>query len=134
VTTNTQKIFSDLCPYQNSSQTQATRLLFVCSVGMLRSPTAQVAASTLGYNARACGSSVNIALIPLSVNLINWADRIIFMNLENRDEALKHFCIVGYGDDIIKKQIIWNIEDHYNWGDNVLYSIILDKLKTYKLK
>jgi predicted protein tyrosine phosphatase len=127
--TKTQQIFSDRCPYDNSSQTSAKRILFVCSVGMLRSPTAQMVASSQGYNARACGSAVNIALIPLSCNLINWADHIIFMNAENALQAHNEFEAVGYKDDIMRKQIVWNIEDTYNWGDNVLWNAIDWKLK-----
>jgi len=127
--TKTQLIFSDQCPYDNSSQTKAKRLLFVCSVGMLRSPTAQMVASTMGFNARACGSDVNIALIPLSCNLINWAHHIIFMSAENAIKAHREFEAVGYADDIKAKQIVWNFEDIYNWGDNVLWNAIQWKLK-----
>lgn len=126
--TKTQLIFSDLCPYDNSSQTNAKRLLFVCSVGMLRSPTAQMVASIQGYNARACGSNVDIALIPLSCNLINWADHIIFMNAENAIEAHKEFEAIGYKDDILNKQIVWNIPDHFNWGDNFLWNELTFRL------
>lgn len=127
--TKTQQIFSDRCPYDNSSQTSAKRLLFVCSVGMLRSPTAQMVASSHGYNARACGSAVNIALIPLSCNLINWANHIIFMNAENAIQAHREFEAVGYKDDIIAKQLVWNIEDRYDWGDSVLWNTIDWRLK-----
>jgi predicted protein tyrosine phosphatase len=86
-------------------------------------------ASSHGYNARACGSAVNIALIPLSCNLINWADHIIFMNAENALQAHREFEAVGYKDDIVRKQIVWNIEDNYNWGDNVLWNAIDWRLK-----
>jgi predicted protein tyrosine phosphatase len=127
--TKTAQIFSDLCPYDNSSQTKAKRLLFVCSVGMLRSPTAQMVASSQGYNARAAGSNVKIALIPLSCNLINWAHHIIFMNAENAIEAHREFEAIGYKEDILEKQIVWNFEDLYNWGDNVLWNAIDWKLK-----
>jgi len=126
--TNTAKIFSDNCPYNNSYQTGAMRLLFVCSVGMLRSPTAQVVASQRGHNARAVGSDVDMALIPLSVNLINWADHIIFVNNENYVQSCNEFDKIGYKEDIIKKATIWNLPDDYSWGDNVLWRIIEDNL------
>ncbi len=131
--TKTAQIFRSDCPYDNLNQTKAKRLLFVCSVGMLRSPTCQVAASHLGYNARACGSAVHIALIPLSVNLINWAHRIIFMNRENFNESLDTFNSVDYHTDIIEKGEVWNIADTYDWGDNVLFNIATEKLKELKL-
>lgn len=127
--TKTQQIFSDNCPYDNYSQTKAKRLLFVCSVGMLRSPTAQMVASSQGYNARACGSAVNIALIPLSCNLINWAHHIIFMHVDNALQAHREFEAVGYKEDIMQKQIVWNLPDHFDWGDNALWNAVDWKLK-----
>lgn len=130
--TNTQKIFSAECPYDNLFQTKAKRLLFVCSVGMLRSPTAQIAASQLGFNARACGSDTQLALIPLNCNLINWADKIVFMNRENFQESMHEFEAVGYDEDIEKKAVVWNIGDEYEWGDTWLFNHFLDKLKEFK--
>jgi len=129
--TKTQNIFSAEAPYANSFQTSAKRLLFVCSVGMLRSPTAQMVASQNGHNARACGSDVDIALIPLSCNLINWADKIVFMNPDNFDQAKQVFDPVGYKEDIEAKAIVWNIIDDYSWGDNVLWNILYTKMKMF---
>jgi predicted protein tyrosine phosphatase len=86
----------------------------------------------MGFNARACGSSVDIALVPLSVNLINWAHHIIFMHRENFNEALDTFTTVDYHTDIIEKGEVWGIEDSYNWGDPVLFNIVTEKLKAFK--
>lgn len=130
--TKTQKIFSDQAPYANTAQGNTQKLLFVCSVGMLRSPTAQMAATELGFNARACGSDTEIALIPLSCNLINWADKIVFMNGENFYESLREFKDVGYDIDIREKAVLWNIGDNYDWNDPWLYNHFLDKLKDFK--
>ena len=124
----TDQIFADACPYDNYSQTPAKRLLFVCSAGMLRSPTAQIVATQMGYNARACGSSIEMALIPLSIHLIQWAHKIIFINQDNYLEALQRFSASEYDEDIKLKSIVWGIPDHYNWGDSVLFGIIREKL------
>ena len=129
--TNTHNIFSSAAPYANSYQTTAKRLLFVCSVGMLRSPTAQMVASQNGHNARACGSDVEVALIPLSCNLINWADKIIFMNPDNFEQAKQVFDSVGYKEDIEAKAIVWNIVDDYSWYDDVLWNILYTKMKMF---
>jgi predicted protein tyrosine phosphatase len=126
--TKTQIIFGNDCPYNNASQTQAARLLFVCSVGMLRSPTAAVAATVRGHNARSCGSDLKLALIPLTVNLINWADTIFFMHQENFGESLKNFAACEYDEDIRAKAIVWNFEDNVNWGDQILFNTVTDKL------
>ena len=130
--TNSQKIFSSECPYDNFHQTAALRLLFVCSVGMLRSPTAQMAASHLGFNARACGSDTQLALIPLNCNLINWADKIFFMNKENYDESIREFAAVGYDVDIRKKAVTWNISDQFEWGNTWLYNHFIKELGLLK--
>jgi predicted protein tyrosine phosphatase len=123
--TETEEIFSNSCPYQNSSQTSAKRFVFVCSGGLLRSPTAQVAASTLGYNARACGSNPSVALIPLTPNLVNWANKIVFMNAWNYDEAIEYASTPELRTEIHRKNVVWEIDDDYNWGDTALYHTIL---------
>ena len=130
MTTHTQKIFRATAPYANGYQGPAKRLLFVCSVGLLRSPTAADVATKLGYNARSCGSDVSCALIPLSANLICWSDKIIFVNMENYREAEKYFDPVGYWqDDIVPKAIVWNLPDEYARNDEWLISLIENKMK-----
>jgi len=118
--TNTQKIFSAQAPYANSLQGPSQRLLFVCSVGLLRSPTCANVATKLGFNARSCGSDVDIALIPISANLIEWAETIIFMTTKNFSEVLKTFKDTGYDEIVEDKSVIWYIEDDYDYGDQVL--------------
>ena len=127
--TKTNQIFSSDCPFDNSNQTTAKRVVFVCSVGMLRSPTAQMVATRHGLNARAAGSCTEKALIPLNCNLIQWAHKIVFMNDENFDESMKEFAAVGFDEDIKAKAIVWDITDSFNWGDNVLWGILEDKMK-----
>jgi predicted protein tyrosine phosphatase len=105
------------------SQGMAKRLLFVCSVGMLRSPTAAAIAVQQGANARSCGSS-SLALIPLSANLIRWADWIVFMNGENYRESKKVFEFTDFFDDFEDKAVIWNVPDHYNYMDDGLVYIL----------
>lgn len=125
----TDQIFELSCPYNNPYQGNASRILFVCSVGMLRSPTAAVEAIKQGYNARACGSCQELALIPLTVNLIMWADKIVFMNEENQFEALQTF----FGDiETTKKlteSVVWNIEDNFDYCNPILQRICAEKLE-----
>jgi predicted protein tyrosine phosphatase len=130
-TTKTDSIFNTTAPYDNYAQTRAARLLFVCSAGMLRSPTAANAATAQGYNARSCGTH-KCALIPLSANLILWAQTIFFVNQENFGAALVTFDKDKYPElhsMLIEKSIVWNIEDQYNWGDNVLFHTCYDLIK-----
>jgi hypothetical protein len=84
-------IFQTTAPYRNPYQGSSERWLFVCSAGLLRSPTGAALAVKQGINARSCGSDSHYALIPCSANLINWADKIVFVNEENYFELLGNF-------------------------------------------
>ena len=117
---NTIKIFQAQAPYNNSLQGASKRLLFVCSVGLLRSPTCANVATKMGFNARSCGSEQDIALIPITANLIEWADHIIFMTGENFRAACKTFADTGYDESIEDKGIIWHLEDDFEYGDQSL--------------
>jgi len=62
---------------KNPYQTDALKVLCVCSAGLLRSPTlANYLHKKYGYNTRSCGV-YDYALIPIDKVLITWADRII---------------------------------------------------------
>ena len=90
--TNTDLIFKTTTPYNNPYQNQSKypRLLFVCSAGLLRSATGAALYAKYGYNTRAAGTH-EFALVPLSANLIKWADKIVFVNDENYRHALQTF-------------------------------------------
>ena len=121
----TNQIFKLTAPYKNPYQGNKKRLLFVCSVGMLRSPTAAAVASSLGYNSRSCGSNLSCALIPISVNLIEWADKIIFINPSNYNESIENFKNFDYDFMIKQKSIIWEIDDKYDAFSEELNNLII---------
>lgn len=124
----TQSIFKLSCPYANQYQGNALHHLFVCSAGLLRSPTAANVSAKLGYNSRSCGSA-NYALISISVNLVHWADVIYFMQEENYLQALDAFDGDMETQDMIRnKAIVWEIEDHYDFGDPWLTGKITELL------
>lgn len=111
-------IFKTTAPYNNPYQGVAPRWLFVCSAGLLRSPTGAAVAIKHGINARAAGSNPEYALIPLSANLINWAQKIIFVNDENYRRALELF--EGIGDlhyQLTTKSTVLNIPDIFEYGE-----------------
>lgn len=83
-------IFTDNHAANVSAQTNQPRLVFVCSAGMLRSATGAKAFAARGCNTRACGTH-SYALIPLSANLIQWADGIYFAHQENWWKAAETF-------------------------------------------
>lgn len=114
-------IFETTAPYANIYQGSAERWLFVCSAGLLRSPTGATLAAKYGINARSCGSNFNYALVPCSANLIQWANKIIFVNEHNYDELLDNF--VGHIDlieQIHEKSIILDIPDIYEYMEHGL--------------
>ena len=125
----TEQIFRLTAPYNNPYQGKGPFLLFVCSAGILRSPTAAAMAVKLGYNARSCGA-YQYALIRLSVNLIEWADKIIFIGKENYNRAMLDFEAVEYDSDIKDKAIIWDIPDEYDYMHPELVNAIQQKIGT----
>ncbi len=122
-------IFQTSAPYNNPYQGDAPRWLFVCSAGLLRSPTGAAIAIKHGINARSCGSNFNYALIPCSANLINWADKIVFVNHGNLEQLEDNF--LGHRnvlEQIEQKQIVLNIPDNYEYMDPKLQEIFETQL------
>lgn len=114
-------IFSTTAPYNNPYQTSAPRWLFVCSAGLLRSPTGAAIAVKKGLNARSCGSNFNYALIPCSANLIRWADKIVFVNEENLEQLEDNFLGHDYYLSLIdRKKLVLNIPDNYEYMNSEL--------------
>lgn len=129
-TTKTDDIFRLTAPYSNRYQGPSRRLLFVCSAGMLRSPTAAAVAINLGHNARSCGSYVEQALIPISLNLIFWADWIFFLNEVNYEESMETFReFPGARTELKAKSVVWNIPDEFEYMDEGLQGEVETLLK-----
>lgn len=129
--TMTAKIFELSAPYDNPYQSDRPRWLFVCSVGLLRSQTAAAVATELGANAHSCGSNVKYALIPMSVNLIMWADKIFFIGKDNYVTAKLTFEDLGYQEYIEQKAIVLDIPDIYETFDPTLCEIFRNELPKY---
>jgi len=123
----TEQICSLTAPYNNPYQGKGPFLLFVCSAGLLRSPTAAVIAVKMGYNARSCGAG-RLALIPLSANLIKWASRIIFMDKYCYDSALRTFEREFCYSELALNSTVWEIEDDYEYMQAELVDIIQQKI------
>lgn len=92
----------------NPFQGKDKKVLFVCSMGILRSATA---ARIYGrkYNTRGAGTWTEHALVPLSQTLLDWADEIVFVNDHNWQQAKEKF---GYGEWREKSKVL-DIPDHY---------------------
>lgn len=103
--TLTDLIYEAKSPWNNPFQGTDKKVVFVCSAGLLRSATgARIYARK--YNTRACGSA-GYALIPISGDLILWADEIVFVNEENYNTVKDKF-------DLSEKEVkVLNIPDQY---------------------
>ena len=116
--TKNAEIFNTTTPYNNHSQGSTPRWLFVCSAGLLRSPTGAALAIRKGLNARSCGSAVDYALIPISANLIMWAQKIVFVHEENYHESLELFKDYQMLHHLLTtRSLVLNIPDVYNYND-----------------
>lgn len=127
--TYTKEIYELECPFDNPYQGMRSRYLFVCSAGMLRSPTGAAVATKLGYNARSCGSA-EYALIPISVNLVHWAQKIFFVEENNYLQSLEIFerDRATY-NMIMAKATILEIDDAYEYMHPILVETFEDLLK-----
>lgn len=89
----------------NPYQGQDKKVLFVCSMGILRSATASRMYAHK-YNTRSAGTW-DEALIPLTQLLIDWADEVVFVNEHNYLQAVKKFDLAYTGVKVL------NIPDDY---------------------
>jgi len=80
-------LMNRLANCSNQFQGEFKRVLCVCSAGLLRSPTAALVLSQepFNFNTRAVGLISDFALIPVDDVLIEWADEIVCMSLEQAD-------------------------------------------------
>jgi predicted protein tyrosine phosphatase len=130
----TEHIFASTCPYANPYQGNKPKILFVCSAGLLRSPTGAAVAVKRGYNARSCGSHREYALIQLSANLINWAQHIVFVNQDNYNRAMAVFKNTRYEEDIKHKSVVLDIPDSYEAFHPMLEQIFNDWFDKWEYK
>jgi predicted protein tyrosine phosphatase len=111
-------IFKTTAPYSNHYQGSDPRWLFVCSAGLLRSPTGATLAIRKGINARSCGSEVDLALIPISANLVMWAEKIVFVNEINYLDTLQLFADhQKLHNLVVVRSLVLDIPDMYEYND-----------------
>lgn len=93
-------------PYQGTDK----KVLFVCSMGILRSATgARLYAPK--YNTRTAGSWQD-ALVPITPILIAWADEIVFVNKENYEQVIKSLDSHAF-EFVNNKSKVLDIPDQY---------------------
>jgi predicted protein tyrosine phosphatase len=121
-------IFTDNHAHNVSAQGDQPRLVFVCSAGMLRSATGAKAFAARGCNTRSCGTH-DYALIPLSANLIAWADGIYFAHEENFHKAMRTFDGKERQTMLRSKSHVCMIRDVYDYDHPDLHAAWIAQVK-----
>lgn len=113
--------------YDNVWQGNTKRVLTVCSANMLRSPTIAhvLSAEPFNYNTRSCGT-YDFALIPITRELLDWADEIVCADTEHAEKVIKYLHLYRIKD---KPVVNLRIPDHYEYRNPELIQRIID---TYK--
>lgn len=107
---------------RNPYQTDAKKVLCLCSAGLLRSPTmANVLHQEWGYNTRAAGVSQEYALVQIDPVLIRWADEIVCVEKEVADQFKQRFA---YELTAATKIVVLAVPDKYEWDAPELRAII----------
>lgn len=115
--------------YRATNEGNAYRWLFVDNEGVIRSATAQTLANRAGINARAVGADYTQALIPISLQLANWAQKIIFLDQASYDKAAELFQGNEYDwASATGKSIVLDTTDTYFYMDPLLVNILKEKL------
>jgi predicted protein tyrosine phosphatase len=100
------------------------KVLFVCSKNKLRSPTAEQVFS--GYAGIECESAGvdDSAQVPLSAELIEWADVIIAMEASHRSKIARKFSRYLGG----RRVVVVGIPDQFKYMDPALVRLLEAKV------
>ena len=103
-----------------------TKFLFVCTLNLQRSPTAEsLFENHEKFEAKSAGTDT-FAVKPISKQVIEWANIIFCM-----ENIHKNFIIENFPEAKNKEIINLNIPDIYYRGDSKLIKVLKDKLKEY---
>ena len=107
--------------HSNSYQGDYKRVLTVCSANMLRSPTMAhvLSAEPYNFNTRSAGTS-DFALIPVTDDLLMWADEIVCADSEHTSIVNKMLQKL----DVDKPLLNLHIPDNYEYRNEGLIDLI----------
>ena len=114
---------------RNQYQGLYKKVVCVCSAGCLRSPTAAFVLSQkpFDFNTRAVGVDRNYAIIPITEELIVWADEIVCMDnthLHLLKGAASEFSEGGANILEAKPVIVLDIPDNFEYREPMLMNLI----------
>ena len=100
------------------------KLLFICTLNLQRSPTAAEIFKDK-YDTKSAGVA-DTAKVPLTSELLNWADVVFVM-----EEGHRKFISEKFPKEYLKKKIInLDIPDMYYFMDEGLVKVLKEKVKT----
>lgn len=104
----------------SSESSSPRRLLFVCSQNLLRSPTAEkVFSGRPGLEVKSAGTDRD-ATVPLTDELIAWADIIAVMEAAHRNRVRRKFREALAG----KRLVVLGIPDAFDYMEPALVEIL----------
>ena len=107
-----------------------TKILFVCSANVDRSPTAEhIYSNHPGWKVKSAGVSL-YARTPVSAELVEWSDIIFTMEDYQRQRIMYKFADVIAGKTIVSL----NIPDQYVYMSPLLVEIIKEKVDAWMLE
>jgi len=117
-------LMNRLANTHNQYQGDFTRVLTVCSAGLLRSPTIALVLSQPPYdmNCRAAGVTEEYALIVVDDVLLEWAEMVVCAEDCHKAVIMEKFNLSSH------KVISLNIQDIYSYRDPKLLKVIREKL------
>jgi predicted protein tyrosine phosphatase len=112
--------------HSNQFQGDYKRVLTVCSAGILRSATAAhvLCQRPFNFNTRNVGTA-SYALIPLTDDLILWADEVVCMENEHKNAVYNKMMSM----DLYKPTFVLDIEDIYEYRNPKLVKLIKERYK-----
>jgi len=99
-------------------------ILFVCSMGRLRSKTAAHSLCSAVHEVDYCGTDRD-ADRPITLDKVEWADKIICMERCHRNKLRRRYKGQSH------KIQVWDIPDDYGYMDDVLVVILRGKYEYY---
>lgn len=103
------------------------KVLFICGKNKWRSPTAEQVFSE--YPAIECASAglSHDAEVPVSIELVEWAELIFVMEKKHRSKLLEQFK-----PQLRDKQVVClNIPDNYRFMEHALVKLLEDKIRPF---
>ena len=101
---------------------ETMKILFVCTANMERSPTAEMVFRDVPrWEVKSAGTS-NTATIPVSKELIDWADKIIVMQRHHMEKLLELSPMSN------SKILVLGVEDVYNRFSPQLIDVLIIKM------